>query len=91
MNVFENANRERRERRRLFARLHDRDARTRVREDDRGHARASHRDVHADTARRGFAPQLVADGARRTEEPLQSTDVDRDEIAAMTLVTFITG
>ena len=64
----------------------DREARPREREDERGHARAGDRDVRAHAARGRLAAQLVADRARRPEQPLQPADVDRHEIVAMPLV-----
>ena len=39
-----------------------------------------------DAARRRLAPQLLADGARRTEQPLEAADVDRHQIVAVPLV-----
>ena len=53
---------------------------------ERGHARARDRHVHADAARRRLAPQLLADGARRTEQPLEAADIDRDQIVVVPLV-----
>ena len=76
----------RRERCRLAAARDDRQPRPREREDERGHARAGDRDVRADPARGRLAAQLLADGARRAEQPLQPADVDRHEIVAMPLV-----
>ena len=43
--------------------------------------------IEVDAVRRRFAPQLLADDARRTEHPLEAADVDRHEIVAMSFVS----
>jgi hypothetical protein len=82
----EKRDRERQERFCFSAGRDDRQPRPREREDERGHARAGDGDVRAGPARGRLAAPLLADGARRTEQPLQPADVDRHEIVAMPLV-----
>ena len=57
-----------------------------MREDERGGTRAGDRDVDADAAIRGLAAQFVGDGSRRTEQTLETIDVDRHDIVAVPLV-----
>ena len=86
VDVFEDADVNRRERVGLRAARDEGEAWTRDGEDEGGRARARDGDVATNAARRGLAAQLLADRLRRPEQPLQSADVDRHEIAAMQLV-----
>src|SRR5205823_13224373 len=70
----------------FFAALDDGDARARVREDERGGAGAGDRDVYAYAAIGRFAPQLVGDGARRTEQSIERGDVNRDDIVVVPFI-----
>jgi hypothetical protein len=47
--------------------------------------------MHAPLARRRGVQQFPADGMGRAEQPAEAADIDRDEIVAMTLVTFVPG
>jgi hypothetical protein len=86
VNLLEKRDRKRCERFCFSAFCNDRQPRPREREDQRRHPRAGNRDVRADAARRCLAAQLLADRARRAEQPIQPADVDRYQIVVMPLV-----
>src|SRR5262249_41245526 len=67
-----------------FAARDDGDAWPREGNDERSRPRGRDGDVRADAARRDLAPQRVADGLRRSDQPLEAADVDRDEIGTVT-------
>ena len=86
VDLVENPNGKRRERRGFAAGIDHREARPRLREHERRHLRRSDRDVHPRAVRRRFAAELFSDGAGRAEKPLEPADVDRHQIAVVPLV-----